>query len=30
LQRLRLDYKACENFLKESAQEIAALRDVLG
>ena len=30
LQRLRLDYKACENFLKESAQEIAALRDALG
>jgi HD-like signal output (HDOD) protein len=30
LQRLRLDYNACENFLKESAQEIAALRDALG
>lgn len=30
LQRLRLDYAACEAFLKESAQEIAALRDALG
>jgi HD-like signal output (HDOD) protein len=30
LQRLRLDYEACEVFLKESAQEIAALRDALG
>jgi HD-like signal output (HDOD) protein len=30
LQRLRLDYKTCESFLKESAQEIAALRDALG
>ena len=30
LQRLRLDYAACEVFLKESAQEIAALRDALG
>ena len=30
LQRLRLDYAACEEFLKESAAEIAALRDALG
>ena len=30
LQRLRLDYGTCEAFLKESAQEIAALRDALG
>ena len=30
LQRLRLDYLACESFLKESANEIAALRDALG
>lgn len=30
LQRLRLDYTACEEFLKESAQELAALRDALG
>ncbi len=30
LQRLRLDYAACAAFLKESAQEIAALRDALG
>ena len=30
LQRLRLDYQACDTFLKESAQEIAALRDALG
>ena len=30
LQRLRLDYAACDTFLKESAQEIAALRDALG
>jgi len=30
LQRLRLDYATCEAFLKESAQEIAALRDALG
>ena len=30
LQRLRLDYAACDAFLKESAQEIAALRDALG
>ena len=30
LQRLRLDYEACDTFLKESAQEIAALRDALG
>ena len=30
LQRLRLDYAACQTFLKESAQEIAALRDALG
>jgi HD-like signal output (HDOD) protein len=30
LQRLRLDYAACQAFLKESAQEIAALRDALG
>jgi HD-like signal output (HDOD) protein len=30
LQRLRLDYTTCEAFLKESAQEIAALRDALG
>jgi HD-like signal output (HDOD) protein len=30
LQRLRLDYEACDAFLKESAQEIAALRDALG
>ena len=30
LQRLRLDYAACEVFLKESAVEIAALRDALG
>ncbi len=30
LQRLQLDYAACQVFLKESAQEIAALRDALG
>jgi len=30
LQRLRLDFNACEAFLKESATEIAALRDALG
>jgi HD-like signal output (HDOD) protein len=30
LQRLRLDYAACDIFLKESAHEIAALRDALG
>ena len=30
LQRLRLDYTACDTFLKESAQELAALRDALG
>jgi HD-like signal output (HDOD) protein len=30
LQRLHLDYEACEVFLKESAAEIAALRDALG
>ena len=30
LQRLRLDFNACEAFLKESASEIAALRDALG
>ena len=30
LQRLRLDYATCDAFLKESAQEIAALRDALG
>lgn len=30
LQRLRLDFAACEEFLKESAREIAALRDALG
>jgi HD-like signal output (HDOD) protein len=30
LQRLQLDYVACEAFLGESAQEIAALRDALG
>jgi len=30
LQRLRLDYQTCESFLKESAQEIAALKDALG
>lgn len=30
LQRLRLDYAACEVFLMESAAEIAALRDALG
>jgi HD-like signal output (HDOD) protein len=30
LQRMRLDYAACEAFLAESAQEIAALRDALG
>jgi hypothetical protein len=30
LQRLHLDYDACEVFLKESAAEIAALRDALG
>jgi HD-like signal output (HDOD) protein len=30
LQRLRLDSTACEMFLKESANEIAALRDALG
>jgi HD-like signal output (HDOD) protein len=29
LQRLRLDYVACEAFLRESAEEIAALRDAL-
>ena len=30
LQRLRLDYAACDAFLKESANEIAALREALG
>ena len=30
LQRLQLDYAACQAFLKESAKEIAALRDALG
>jgi HD-like signal output (HDOD) protein len=30
LQRLRLDYVTCETFLKESANEISALRDALG
>ena len=30
LQRLRLDYATCDAFLKQSAQEIAALRDALG
>ncbi len=30
LQRLRLDQLACEQFLAESAQEVAALRDALG
>jgi HD-like signal output (HDOD) protein len=30
LQRLRLDYAACEAFLQESANEMAALRDALG
>jgi HD-like signal output (HDOD) protein len=30
LQRLRLDYAACEAFLTESASEIAALQDALG
>jgi HD-like signal output (HDOD) protein len=30
LQRMRLDYAACEAFLAESAQDIAALRDALG
>jgi len=30
LQRMRLDFKACETFLKESADEILALRDALG
>ncbi len=30
LQRLRLDRLACEQFLAESAQEVAALRDALG
>ena len=30
LQRLRLDQQACERFLAESAQEVAALRDALG
>ena len=30
LQRLRLDQQACERFLAESAQDIAALRDALG
>jgi HD-like signal output (HDOD) protein len=30
LQRLRLDYAACETFLAESAQELAALKDALG
>jgi HD-like signal output (HDOD) protein len=30
LQRLRLDFNACETFLRESANEIAALRDALG
>jgi len=30
LQRMKLDFKACETFLKESANEIAALRDALG
>ncbi len=29
LQRMRLDYAACQVFLKESAQEIAAIRDAL-
>ncbi|MDB6091639.1 MAG: metal dependent phosphohydrolase [Gammaproteobacteria bacterium] len=30
LQRMRLDYAACETFLAESAQELAALKDALG
>jgi HD-like signal output (HDOD) protein len=30
LQRMRLDFEACQAFLAESAQEIAALRDALG
>jgi HD-like signal output (HDOD) protein len=30
LQRMRLDYAACQRFTTESAQEIAALRDALG
>jgi HD-like signal output (HDOD) protein len=30
LQRLRLDQRACEQFLAESAQEVTALRDALG
>jgi HD-like signal output (HDOD) protein len=30
LQRLRLDQLACERFLVESAQELAAMRDALG
>ena len=30
LQRMRLDFNACEAFLKESAHEISALRDALG
>ncbi|HTL93473.1 MAG TPA: HDOD domain-containing protein [Steroidobacteraceae bacterium] len=30
LQRLRLDQLACERFLAESAQELAAMRDALG
>jgi HD-like signal output (HDOD) protein len=30
LQRMRLDYAACETFLAESEQEIAAVRDALG
>jgi HD-like signal output (HDOD) protein len=30
LQRLRLDFAECEAFLKQSAQEIATLRDALG
>jgi HD-like signal output (HDOD) protein len=30
LQRMKLDFAACEAFLAESAQEIAALRDALG
>jgi HD-like signal output (HDOD) protein len=30
LQRMRLDYAACESFLKESEQEIVALREALG
>jgi len=29
LQRMRLDYTACESFMTESAQEIAVIVDVL-